>query len=179
MHISIDNKMLVLVLYILPIFFLDVSSLTLITEDVVVISKEDKNIILNCTYETNSTEEVIPDKNIRWRVKVKNIFKDVAIFSRPGGYQPYIASNMEDLYKQRTELIAPTPSKLSAVMIIKNPVCTDEGTYQCWIQYTVGMQEIIHVENKTTFVKFNGNYISSLRSRILNVLKLLKKYNQS
>lgn len=147
-------KVMLLILHFM-VLEKNVSSLTLITEEVVVISKENKNITLNCTYKTNSPEEVIPDKNIRWRVKVKNVFKDVAIFSRPGGFQPYIAFNMEDLYKQRTELIAPTPSQLSAVMIIKNPVCTDEGTYQCWIQYNVGQHEIIYVENKTTFVKFN------------------------
>lgn len=51
-------------------FSVDVFSLTLITEEVIVISKEDKNIILNCTYQ-NLTEEKISDKNIRWRVREK------------------------------------------------------------------------------------------------------------
>lgn len=51
-------------------FSVDVFSLTLITEEVIVISKEDKNIILNCTYQ-NLTEEKITDKNIRWRVREK------------------------------------------------------------------------------------------------------------
>lgn len=152
------------------------SSLTLNTEDVIVLSKEDKNIKLNCTYQRNSEKEVIPDEKIRWRVKVKNTFKDLAIFSRPKGFDPYIAINMEDLYKNRTELIAPTTSQQSAVMIIKDPECSDEGTYQCWIQYSLGLPNTMHVENKITFVQFNGNYTSSLCSRILNVLKLLK-YN--
>lgn len=51
-------------------FSVNVFSLTLITEEVIVISKEDKNIILNCTYQ-NLTEEKISDKNIRWRVREK------------------------------------------------------------------------------------------------------------
>lgn len=51
-------------------FSVDVFSLTLITEEVIVISKEDKNIILNCTYQ-NLTEEKISDKNISWRVREK------------------------------------------------------------------------------------------------------------
>lgn len=123
-------------------FSVDVSSLTLITEEVIVISKEDKNIILNSTYQ-NITEEIISDKNIRWRVREKNVFKDVAIFSRPGGYPPFIAPNMDGLYINRTELIAPTTSQLSTVMIIKNLVCTDAGTYQCSIQYTVGTSDTI------------------------------------
>lgn len=38
--------------------------------------------------------------------KGKNEFKDVAIFSRPGGYPPYVAPYMEDLNKNRIELIA-------------------------------------------------------------------------
>lgn len=113
-------------------FLVDVFSLTLQkTEEVVFISNEDINIMLNCTHQRNGTEEAIPDEKIRWRVKVKNAFKDVAIFSRPGGYQPYIAFNMENLYKKRAELIAQTSSQLSAVMIIKDRVCSDEGPYQC------------------------------------------------
>lgn len=153
------------------------SSLTLITEEVIDISKEE-NITLNCTYQT-VTEEIISDKNIRWSVRENNVFKDVAIFSRPGGYIPYIAPNMTDLYINRTELIAPTDFQLSAVLIIKSPVCTDEGTYQCSIKYTIGTSDTIHVRHKTSIVQFNGNYISSLCSRIFNVLKSLKKYNLS
>lgn len=119
-------------MYFTNLLFVNVSSLTLQkTEEVVFNSNEDINIMLNCTYQRNGTEEIIQDEKIRWRVKVKNTFKDVAIFSRPGGYQPYIAFNMEDLYKKRTELIAQTTSQLSAVMIIKDPVCSDEGPYQC------------------------------------------------
>lgn len=81
------------------------SSLTLETDDVVLISKEDKHIILNCTYQNNFAE-IISDNNIGWRIRGKNEFKDVAIFSRPGGYPPYVAPYMEDLNKNRIELIA-------------------------------------------------------------------------
>lgn len=153
------------------------SSLTLITEEVIDISKEE-NITLNCTYQKGN-EEIISDNNIRWRVRENNVFKDVAIFSRPEGYPPYIAPNKNDLYRNRTELIAPTYFQLSAVMIIKNPVCSDAGTYQCSIRYTIGTSDVIYVRNKTSFVQFNGNYISSLCSRIFNILKSLKKYNLS
>lgn len=153
------------------------SSLTLITEEVIDISKEE-NITLNCTYQ-NATGEIISDKNIRWRVRENNVYKDIAIFSRPGGYQPYIAPNKKDLYINRTELIAPTTFQLSAVVIIKNPVCSDAGRYQCSIQFTIGTSDTIYFRNKTSIVQFNGNYISSLCSRIFNVLKSLKKYNLS
>lgn len=136
-------------------------SLTLKTEDVVFISEEDQNFTLNCTFK-NSTREVISDKSIRWRIMVKDVFKDVALFSPPGRFRPVIEEKMEDLYKIRTELIAPTISQLSAVMIIKNPVCTDEGTYQCWIQYTVGSSVDLIVESANTSVRFNGKYIPSL-----------------
>lgn len=141
------------------IFFLDVSSLTLKTEKVV-ISEDDQNVILNCTYQ-NSTDERILDTNIRWRIMLKNKFKDVAIFSPPGGINPFIEKSMEDLYKNRTELIAPTTSQLSAVMIIKNPACTDEGIYQCWIQYMyiVGNSVEFVVESANTSVQFDGKYI--------------------
>lgn len=136
------------------------SSLTLKTEEVVVFSKEDEDIILNCTYQ-NNTDERISEADIRWRIREKNVFKDVAIFSPPGRIAPFIESEMEDLYKNRTKLIGPTTSQLSAVMIINNPVCTDEGTYQCWIQYTIGNSvNIKYNQNVTTFVQFNGKYIN-------------------
>lgn len=63
----------------------------------------DKHIILNCTYQ-NNFEDIISDKNIGWRIREKNEFKDVAIFSRPGGYPPYVAPYIEDLNKNRIEL---------------------------------------------------------------------------
>lgn len=135
------------------------SSLTLKPERAVVISEDDQNVILNCTYQ-NSTDEKISDRYIRWKRMVKNEFKDVAIFSPPGGFDPFIEKTMEDLYKNRTELIAPTISQLSAVMIIKNPVCTDEGIYQCWIQYVVGNSIKDVVESANTSVQFDGKYIS-------------------
>lgn len=139
-------------------FPIDVYSLTLKTEDVVFISKEDQNFTLNCTFK-NSTRDEIPEKFIRWRIMVKDVFKDVALYSTPGRSTPVIEENMEDLYKNRTELIAPTISQLSAVMIIKNPVCTDEGTYQCWIQYYVGSNSAkLVVESANTSVQFDGKY---------------------
>lgn len=134
------------------------SSLTLKTEKVVVISEDDQNVILNCTYQ-NSTDEKISDRDIRWKRMVKNEFKDVAIFSPPGGTNPFLEKEIEYLYKNRTELIAPTISQLSAVMIIKNPVCTDEGIYQCWIKYTVGTSIKEVVESANTSVQFDGKYI--------------------
>lgn len=134
------------------------SSLTLKTEKLVVISEDDQNVILNCTYQI-STDEKISDRYIRWKRMVKNEFKDVAIFSPPGGINPFLEKEIEYLYKNRTELIALTISQLSAVMIIKNPVCTDEGTYQCWIQYTVGASTKDVVESANTSVQFDGKYI--------------------
>lgn len=134
------------------------SSLTLKTERAVVISEDDQKVILNCTYK-NSNDEKLLDRYIRWKRMVKNEFKDVAIFSPPGGFDPFIEKTMEDLYKTRTELIAPTISQLSAVMIIENPVCTDEGIYQCWILYTVGNSVRPVVESANTSVQFDGKYI--------------------
>lgn len=145
-------------------FFLDVYSLTIKTEDIVVISKEDEIITLNCTYHSNNSAEKISE--IRWRIRVKNVFKDVAIFYPSGLYEPFIAEEIVDLYKNRTVLIGPNTTQLSAVMIIKNPVCTDEGTYQCWIQYTIIPSVTYHVTNDTTSVQFNGKYIFSMSSRI-------------
>lgn len=111
----------------------NVFSLTLQTKDVVTISQEDNSIVLNCTYHKESNEE-ISNRNIRWQKQIGDKFKDIAMFSLPGGPSPVVVKEMQPLYDNRTELIAPN-STLAAVLIIKNPVCSDEGIYQCKIVY--------------------------------------------
>lgn len=107
--------------------------MTLQTKDVVTISQEDNSIVLNCTYHKESNEE-ISNRNIRWQKQIGDKFKDIAMFSLPGGPSPVVVKEMQPLYDNRTELIAPN-STLAAVLIIKNPVCSDEGIYQCKIVY--------------------------------------------
>lgn len=123
----------------LKCYFSEASSLTVKTENVVFDLQKDNRIILNCTYDKDDTED-ITGRDIKWQKKINGTFKDVALFSPPGLKDPFIKEEMESLYKNRTELIGPNTS-LSAVMIIKDPVCTDEGTYRCWIQYAVGNSE--------------------------------------
>lgn len=73
-------------------------------------------------------------RNIKWQKQIGGKDKNLAIFFPPGGSAPFIYGDMQPLYKNRTELIAPNTS-LSSVMIIKDPVCNDEGRYQCQIEY--------------------------------------------
>lgn len=126
------------------------------TENVSAILQDAKRITLNCTYEKDSKEK-IADMDIRWKKQIKDEFKVLASFSPPGGLAPFINGDMEPLYSNRTELIAPNTS-LSAVMIIKDPVCTDEGTYKCWIEYFD--EESTKLEkNVSSVVVFNSKYI--------------------
>lgn len=131
------------------------SSLTLHTEDVV-IKQEDNSFTLNCTYH-NISEERINDRSIGWQYQIDGTFKNVAYFSPPGREAPYFLKEMEHLYKNRTELIGPNTS-LSAVMIIKDPVCTDEGTYRCWIEYYFLTSSRL-TKNVSSVVVFNSKYI--------------------
>lgn len=124
------------------------------TEDVVINLQEDNRITLNCTYNKDNNE-VIANRYIKWKKLIDGAFKDVAIFSPPGGPTPFIKKEMENLYKNRTELIGPNIS-FSAVMIIKDLLCTDEGTYKCWIEYYVGNSNI--QEEDSSVVKFNSKY---------------------
>lgn len=120
------------------------------TEDVVINPQEDNRIILNCTYHKQSTED-ISERDIIWRKQINDSFKDVAIFSPPEGPTPLIANDMKNLYENRTELIGPNTS-LSAVMIINDPLCVDEGTYQCLIEYFDGIKK---KETVSSVVVFN------------------------
>lgn len=135
--------------------FIDASSLTLETKDEVVIYNEDDSIILNCTYHTNDTEE-ISDRNIKWKKQIGTSLKDVATFSPPGGPAPFIESDMKSFYINRTELIAPD-SYLAAVIIINKPLCSDEGIYQCWIQYYI--KESTNIITSTSKVAFKGKIL--------------------
>ena len=112
----------------------DVSTLTLNTEDIGLHLHEETELVLNCTYQNESNEE-IGDRQIRWQKWIGNTFKDVAVFSPPGGKEPFIVGNMGSLYINRTKLIAPTESSLSAILILKELVCDDIGVYRCWIDY--------------------------------------------
>lgn len=154
----------VLILY----FNLDVSSLTMHTEDVVAILQEDNSFILNCTYNKNSKED-IGTRNIRWRKRINGVFEDIAVFSPPGKQEPFIVKEKHPWYNNRTLLIAPNTS-MAAVMIIKDPVCSDEGIYQCWIRYYSDSS----VKSKTTItiVGFVGKYV------LLMLLNFVLKTNR-
>lgn len=115
------------------VFEQNVSSLTTQTEDVFALLQEDNRIILNCTYKNDSGEK-ISDRSIRWQKQIKDEFEDIAVFSPPGKQEPFIVKEKQPSYNNRTILIAPNTS-MAAVMIIKDPVCSDEGIYQCWIEY--------------------------------------------
>lgn len=136
---------------------LDVSSLTVQTEDTIVVTQEDDSIYLNCTYQMESIAEGINNRKIQWQKKIQNEFKVIAAFSPPGGEEPFIVIEMQDLYNNRTTLIGPNVS-LSAVMIIENPVCSDKGIYQCLIEYFIPFSDGIKQTNRSV-VLFHGNYI--------------------
>lgn len=133
----------------------DVSSLTLLTDDVVVILQEDNSIILNCTYQNDSKEEM-ENRNIIWQKQIEGDFKDLAVFSPPGGATPFLDTDVQHQYDYRTTLFGPNTS-LSAVMIIKDPVCSDEGIYRCWIQYFLGNSRMSNTSRSV--VEFKCKYL--------------------
>ena len=112
----------------------DVSTLTLNTDDIGLHLHEETELVLNCTYQNESNEE-IGDRDIRWQKWIGDSFEDVWVFSPPGGKKPFIAREMGSLYNNRTKLIAPTDGSLSAVLILKKLVCDDVGVYRCWVEY--------------------------------------------
>lgn len=133
---------------------LDVSSLTLQTEDVNVMLHKDNRIILNCTAHKDDNEKVLTSK-INWQKLSGDEFKDIATFLQYGDPKHFIVKDMQSVYNNRTELIAPNNS-LAAVMIIKDPVCSDNGAYQCEIEYYSENEQIF--QTSRSFVEFNGKY---------------------
>lgn len=126
------------------------------TNDVTIL-QEDNSIILNCTYQIYG-EEYISNRKIKWQKQINDEPKDIAMFSPPGGPRPFIEEEMQPFYNSRTELIAPNTS-LSAVLIIKDPVCSDEGIYQCWIEYYPSQVVSETTETMRSIVEFECKYI--------------------
>lgn len=133
---------------------LGVYLLNLKTEDV--IFQDSDSIILNCTYYKDIIEYIM-DRNIRWQKLIGDEFKDIAAFSPPWGPEPFILKDMQHLYSNRTELLAPYTSSLSVVMIIKEPLCSDKGVYRCWVNYFSYSDSKIQISRSV--VKLKGNYV--------------------
>ena len=91
--------------------------------------QDNTRVSLNCTFRNENFEE-IQNRDIRWQKLIRDSFEDVAIFSPPGGNKPYINAKVENVYGNRTDLVAPN-SSLSALVIISNVICNDEGVYRC------------------------------------------------
>lgn len=126
--------------------------MTLHTEDVIVILHKDSRIILNCTAHKDDNEEVFKSE-IKWQKQSGDGFKDIATFFPDGYPRDFIVKDMQPVYINRTELIAPNNS-LAAVMIIKDPICSDEGTYRCLIEYYSDIAAKSEISR--SFVEFNG-----------------------
>lgn len=90
---------------------------------------------------------------IKWQKQSGDGFKDIATFLPYGYPKHFIVKDMQPVYNNRTELIAPNNS-LAAVMIIKDPICSDEGTYRCLIEYYSDIAPKSDISR--SFVEFNG-----------------------
>ena len=150
------------------------TSLTLKTEDVVVNLQENTSVSLNCTFRKENYEE-IRDRDIRWQKHFGNSFKDVAIFSPPGRTEPFLSVDVENVYSNRTDLVAPN-SLLSAVVIISNVICNDEGVYRCWIHYFSNVNFKAFDEYSNSSVIFTGKILISKvnQEAVANYVKLQK-----
>lgn len=151
-NIFYDITINIFIVWTISSFSLGVSSLILKTEDV--IFEEGDTIILTCTYDKDRYE-VILNREIRWQKQIGDYFKDIAVFSHPSGLMPFIIRDMQSLYSNRTELIAPNIS-LSAVLILKHTIYGDQGLYRCWIEYY--SEGRVKVQTSGSFVKFKCNY---------------------
>lgn len=100
----------------------------------------------------------IRSRGIRWQKQIDDQFKDIAVFSSWGSL-PFIAWEMQPSYSNRTELIAPDTVP-SAVMIIKYPLCSDQGVYQCLIEYF--SYSNYNIRTSRSIVTFKGNYVFSV-----------------
>ena len=129
--------------------------MTLKTEDVVVNLQDNTRVSLNCTFRKENFEE-IQNRDIRWQKLIRDSFEDVAFFSPPGGKEPIIAAEVENVYINRTHLVAPN-SSLSALVIISNVICNDEGVYRCWIHYFIGKKQYNELSNSS--VIFTGKFL--------------------
>ena len=131
----------------------DVSPLTLKTKDIGLHLHEETDLVLNCSYD-KEINEVIGNTDIRWQKWIGDIFEDLATFSPPGGQLPFIVREMESLYSERTELIAPTDGSFCAILILNKLMCDDVGEYRCLVEYYSDKADYVIISLST--VAFKG-----------------------
>lgn len=135
---------------------LGVFTLTMETEDV--LFQKNDSIVLNCTWHMDSMEDISFYGAI-WQKKIGNEFINIAVVSSRGVWL-FDGWNMQPYYRNRAEPI--TPNTLpSAAMIIKDPVCSDQGVYKCWIKYSSYSNEFDQTSSRS-IVTFKGYYIFSV-----------------
>ncbi|XP_062577961.1 uncharacterized protein LOC134239847 [Saccostrea cucullata] len=99
-------------------------------------------IVLNCTYPTD-----ISVRTIKWKKLFHDGYKDLVVFD-PGNRDAFFARDGVYL-SNRSYLIYPYNGSTSAVLIINDVMCEDEGLYQCLVDYKDG-GIIKQTRNETT-----------------------------
>ncbi|XP_061181468.1 carcinoembryonic antigen-related cell adhesion molecule 5-like [Saccostrea echinata] len=125
------------------IFAEGISSITVTTNsEINVTLGSNTPIVLNCTYPTEITVETI-----KWKKLVHGVNKYLARFD-PRQSDASLAGDGIYLVN-RSNLINPKNSSRSAVLIINDVKCEDDGKYQCFVEYKDGVL-IKEATSKTT-----------------------------
>ncbi|XP_062578877.1 carcinoembryonic antigen-related cell adhesion molecule 6-like [Saccostrea cucullata] len=117
--------------------------------------RSDTSLFLSCNYSFDHGER-ISDREIKWQKQINNSFVDVAVFSPPGGQEPYIHKMATALANRTTLITSNTSVSSSATMIIHDVVCSDEGLYRCWIEYFVVVDSTDEQKKSSSAVTFEA-----------------------
>lgn len=101
----------------------------------------------------DSMEDISP-RVISWQKQIGDQFYKIAEFLSLGSGQWNMIS-----INNRIKFIAPNTLP-SPVMIIKDPLCSDQGVYQCWIGYF--SYSNYSTRTSRSIVTFKGNYVFSV-----------------
>lgn len=110
--------------------------------------ESNSSIILNCTFEKKNNEEI---RNIYWKKKISGDYK--VLVDVTSIYADY---SVDGVYiRNRSKLLRFGNGSTSVILIIKDVRCTDNGQYQCSINYKAG--EAYQKAENNTAVNIQGN----------------------
>lgn len=120
--------------------------------------ESNSSIILNCTFEKKDNEQI---RNVYWRKKMSGDYEDLVDVTHV-----YTDYRVHGAYlKNRSELLRFGNGSTSAVLIIKDVRCIDNGQYQCSINYKAG-EASLNAENNTA-VNIQGIILNKMHVNIV------------
>lgn len=113
--------------------------------------KPDSSIVLNCTYTLN-VDETIDVLSIK-----KKTFSEGYIELAKFSDRSTLYTQHGEYLRERSDIYGFNTGSSSAVLVINDVKCEDDGQYQCYVDYISKDTGLKYLQNTTVYI--NGNIL--------------------